>query len=80
MVNVMDLEYLWEELQHFSAIDWNGTPKHLIVEMDLKEVVPLFIEISNQPFTACRQLLYSVIRRNSWTAIQVQLSGFTRTR
>jgi hypothetical protein len=24
----------------FSAIVWDGTPKHLIVEMDLKEVVP----------------------------------------
>jgi hypothetical protein len=38
MVNVMDLEYLWN---YFSAIVWDGTP-HLIVEMDLKEVVPLY--------------------------------------
>ena len=43
----------------FSAIVWNGNPKSLVVEVDLKGYCWTFKEISNQPFTAVPYALYA---------------------
>jgi uncharacterized protein (TIGR02145 family) len=43
----------------FSDIVWNGSPKSLVVEVDVKGLCTNFIEISNQPFTAVPYALYS---------------------
>lgn len=43
----------------FNGIIWNGTPKNLVVEVDLKASCSNFTEISNQPFTAVPYALYS---------------------
>ena len=43
----------------FSGIVWNGSPKNLVVEVDLKGLCTNFIEISNQPFTAVPYALYA---------------------
>jgi hypothetical protein len=45
----------------FSAIVWDGTPKHLIVEMDLKGSCSSFIEISNQPLLLSLMLCIPLI-------------------
>jgi hypothetical protein len=43
----------------FSDIVWNGSPKSLVVEVDVNALCTNFIEISNQPFTAVPYALYS---------------------
>ena len=43
----------------FSEVVWNGNPKQLTVEVDLRGNCSSFIEISNQPFTAVPYALYS---------------------
>jgi hypothetical protein len=36
---------------NFAAVNWDGNPKNLIVEVDVTGACSNFIEISNQPFT-----------------------------
>lgn len=43
----------------FNAIVWNGSPKSLVVEVDLKGLCTTFVQISDQPFTAVPYALYS---------------------
>ena len=43
----------------FNTIVWNGSPKSLVVEVDLKGLCSTFVQISNQPFTAVPYALYS---------------------
>ena len=43
----------------FSDIVWNGSPKSLVVEVDVNALCTNFIEISNQPFTTVPFALYS---------------------
>jgi hypothetical protein len=43
----------------FNTIVWNGSPKSLVVEVDLTGLCSTFVQISNQPFTAVPYALYS---------------------
>ena len=43
----------------FNAIVWNGTPKSLVVEVDLNGGCNSFIQISNQPFTSVPYAMYA---------------------
>lgn len=43
----------------FAEIVWNGSPKSLVVEVDVKALCTNFIEISNQPFTAVPYAFYA---------------------
>ena len=43
----------------FNSIVWNGTPKNLVVDVDLKGLCTNFTEISNQPLTAVPYALYA---------------------
>jgi hypothetical protein len=44
----------------FSGIVWNGAPKNLKVEVDLKALCSNYTEISDQPLTAVPYALYAV--------------------
>jgi hypothetical protein len=45
--------------QNFAAVNWDGNPKNLIVEVDATGVCSNFIEISNQPFTYVPYAFYA---------------------
>lgn len=45
--------------QNFAAVNWDGNPKNLIVEVDAIGACSNFIEISNQPFTYVPYAFYA---------------------
>lgn len=45
--------------QNFAAVNWDGNPKNLIVEVDATGACSNFIEISNQPFTYVPYAFYA---------------------
>lgn len=44
---------------NFAAINWDGNPKNLVVELDATGNCSSFLEISNQPFTSVPYALYA---------------------
>jgi hypothetical protein len=44
---------------NFAAVNWDGNPKNLIVEVDVLGACSNFIEISNQPFTYVPYAFYA---------------------
>ena len=45
---------------NFVAINWDGNPKNLVVELDTTGVCTNFLEISNKPFTTVPYAYYAV--------------------
>lgn len=48
-----------ESASNFEAINWDGNPKNLVVELDITGSCSNFLEISNQPFTSVPYALYA---------------------
>ena len=44
---------------NFAAVNWDGNPKNLVVELDTTGNCSSFLEISNQPFTSVPFALYA---------------------
>ncbi len=43
----------------FNTVNWDGNPKNLVVEVDVKGACETFFEVSNQPLTAVPYALYA---------------------
>jgi hypothetical protein len=65
--------------QNFAAVTWDGNPKNLIVEVDVKGACSNFIEISNQPFTYVPYAFYAANSGTPGTPGPAGLTGATGT-